>query len=393
VHEACIEATTAEDTVVNVLITGGAGFIGSRLARRLLEDGHRVTIIDNLSRQVHGPDATFPQDLAASAECVEGDVCDPGLMSSLVADKHCIVHLAAETGTGQSMYDITHYERVNVHGTAVLLESLVNNRSVDLAKVIVASSSRVYGEGAYECPIHKIVHPGPRDRRSMVKGQFDPICPHCGGSLTIAMVAEDAPFAPASFYGLTKQVQEQMVLLLAGGLNLNAFALRYQNVYGPGQSLHNPYTGILAIFFNLARAGEALEVFEDGQESRDFVHVDDIVEATTSCMAPDVKGRLALNVGSGVRTSVKQVAEAISGFCGNSAPVTVTGVFRAGDVRHNVADISRIRDLTGFSPRWELDRGLTDFLEWASAQPATSSGYEKSMSELVKRGLLGNSSA
>ena len=374
---------------MRVLITGGAGFIGSRLAKRLAERGALVTVLDNLSEQIHGADANFAIDLEAAADCVKGDVCDRDLMSELIRGKDVIVHLAAETGTGQSMYAVQRYEHVNIRGTAVLLELLVENRPRSLRKVVVASSRAVYGEGQYVCRTHGIVFPSARTAAALAAGHYEPVCPHCGEGIEVAPTSEDAPFAPSSFYGLTKQIQEQMVLMFASAIGISAFGLRYQNVYGPGQSLQNPYTGLLAVFSNLVRQGKKINIFEDGEESRDFVYVDDVVDATVSCIEPEIEGLCALNVGSGVRTSVSSVARAVVDYFRADTPIEVTGDFRLGDIRHNVADISRIRALTGFKPKWTFEEGVIRFLAWAERQGAADSGFEASLAELRERGLLG----
>jgi len=375
---------------MNVLITGGAGFIGSHLARHLAERGHSVTVFDNLSAQVHGAGATFSPALAALARCVKGDVCDAAAMREILQGQDAVVHLAAETGTGQSMYAVEHYARVNVQGTAILLDEIVNRRPASLGKLIVASSRAVYGEGEYRCPGHGRVFPQARLLSDMEAGRFEPRCPVCGEAVSLAPTREDAPFAPSSFYGLTKQVQEQMVLMFGAAQGLDAFALRYQNVYGPGQSLINPYTGILAIFSNLARQGRALNVFEDGLESRDFVYIDDVAAATAACLRPEVKGVAALNVGSGVPTPVREVAEAIVRHFQSASPVTVSGAFRIGDIRHNVADISKLEALTGIVPATPFAEGLAAFLAWAAGEAPKDSGFEKSLDELKRRGLMGH---
>lgn len=374
---------------MNVLITGGAGFIGSRLARQLVTQGARVTVVDNLSEQIHGAGADFSAELQALARCVRGDIGDRALMETLVDGQEVIVHLAAETGTGQSMYAVEHYAQVNLQGTALLLDILVNRRPAALRKLIVASSRAVYGEGQYRCEEHGTVYPAARTAAAMSRGEFEPTCPHCGRIVTVEATAEATPFGPSSFYGLTKQVQEQMVLMFASALGIDGFALRYQNVYGPGQSLSNPYTGILAVFSNLVRQGKGLNIFEDGQESRDFVYVDDVVDATAACARPDVHGIRALNVGSGVRTTVLEVAHAIIEHFRADVPVQVSGAFRVGDIRHNVADIGAITALTGFQPRWNFRDGLHQFLRWAEGHEASDAGYERSLKELAERGLMG----
>lgn len=373
---------------MNVLITGGAGFIGSRLARKLHENGASVTVLDNLSEQIHGADTSFPVGLDDVARCIRADVRDKAAMRDAIAGQEVIVHLAAETGTGQSMYQVEHYADVNLQGTAVMLDLLVNERPAALRKLVVASSRAVYGEGQYHCADHGTVYPEPRTEAAMSAGRFDPVCPVCAGAVSVEATAEATPHGPSSFYGLTKQVQEQMVLMFATTLGIDGFAMRYQNVYGPGQSLSNPYTGILAVFSNLVRQGRGLNIFEDGEESRDFVFVDDVVEATAAVCRPDVHGVMALNVGAGVRTTVMEVAQGVIAHYGANVPVEVTGAYRVGDIRHNMADISRIQTLTGFAPKWAFRDGLTAFLTWAGTHEAADSGFDRSLQELSDRQLL-----
>ena len=373
---------------MNILITGGAGFIGSRLAKKLASTGVKVTILDNLNEQIHGQDASFPDDLLAVADCVQGDIRDRSLLARMIHGQEVIVHFAAETGTGQSMYAVEHYEDVNIRGTAVLLDILVNERSSSLRKLVVASSRAIYGEGRYRCSVHGDVYPKPRSVSAMSNGHFEPFCPVCAGPVLVMPTREDTPFSPSSFYGLTKQMQEQMVIMFAGALGIDCFALRYQNVFGPGQSLSNPYTGILAVFSNLVRQGKPINIFEDGQESRDFVYVDDVVEATALCIKPQIRGIQSLNVGSGIRTSVYDVAQAIVNYFNANVTVQVTGDFRIGDIRHNVADISSISTLTGFTPKWTFNEGLHQFLSWASNKETYEAGYERSLAELKERGLF-----
>ncbi|MBV9850626.1 MAG: SDR family NAD(P)-dependent oxidoreductase, partial [Armatimonadetes bacterium] len=343
---------------MNVLITGGAGFIGTHLARRLLQEGCAVTVLDNFSPQIHGAAPALAADLAGHVRLVAGDVRDRDAFHQALAGQEAVVHLAAETGTGQSMYEVSRYEEVNVKGTAVLMDFLVNHPGSAVQKVVTASSRAVYGEGKYRCPQHGVVYPAGRDPEAMAAGRFEPPCPHCDADCAPLPTDESAPFAPTSFYGLTKQVQEQMTLLFARARGLSAFGLRYQNVYGPGQSLHNPYTGILAVFSNRARACQPIYVFEDGLESRDFVYIDDVVEATWRCLRPEARGVEALNVGSGIPTTVAEVVREIIAFFGSRSDVSITGEFRLGDIRHNVADLARVRQALGFSPRWPFARGI-----------------------------------
>jgi dTDP-L-rhamnose 4-epimerase len=373
---------------MNILITGGAGFIGSHLAKALSAQGHKITLFDTLSEQVHGLNAHFPSELREVARCVLGDIGDRKTLATEIEDQEVILHLAAETGTGQSMYAIQRYANVNLQGTATLLDIIVNSRPTRLRKLVVASSRAIYGEGKYRCEAHGIVYPKSRGVQSMSDGRFEPECPNCGQAIQALPTSEDAPCMPSSFYGLTKQVQEQMVLMFGLTLGLDAIALRYQNVYGPGQSLSNPYTGLLAVFSNLVRQEKPLNIFEDGQESRDFVYIDDVVDATIACLLPEVRGIHALNVGSGVRTTVLEVASAIKNYFRSDVPIQITGSFRVGDIRHNAADISRLQALTAFQPKWRFTDGLIEFLKWTEAHRVKDAGFERSLAELKERGLF-----
>jgi dTDP-L-rhamnose 4-epimerase len=371
-----------------ILITGGAGFIGQHIARRLLNQGISVTILDNFLPQVHGEIRDLPKDLAG-ARLVVGDVADPAALSRALEGCQRIVHLAAETGTGQSMYEVARYGRTNLQGTALLYDLLAKMPVKKIDRIVVAASRAVYGEGAYRCDVDDIVFPPPRSSADKQAGKFEPLCPVCGnGSLAVAATPETAPLQPSSFYGLTKLTQEQIVLLFGDVLKIPSVALRYQNVYGPGQSLQNPYTGILAIFSNLARAGELIRVFEDGKESRDFVYIDDVVTATEKALLQPLEGCHSVNVGSGARTSVLEVAESINAYYGGLSKVQVTGAFREGDIRHGFADLSRAEELLGYQPSRGFQEGLKLFLEWAEGSSVSTEGYEHSLAEMRERGLL-----
>jgi dTDP-L-rhamnose 4-epimerase len=347
-----------------------------------------VAILDNFSPQIHGGKQELPEDLADNVELFRGDIRDDFVLRRALEKQDVVVHFAAETGTGQSMYEILRYQEVNIGGTAAILDHLVNRPNARLSKIVVASSRAIYGEGKYRCDEHGIVYPGPRALADLRVGQFEPRCPICRAGCTPEATTEASPLSPLSFYGLTKQVQEQMVLMFARAKGFSAYALRYQNVYGPGQSLRNPYTGILAIFSSLARFNSPIQIFEDGRESRDFVFVEDAVEATWRCIAADRDAVESFNVGTGLKTTVVQVAEEIVRFFGSHSEISITGAFREGDVRHNFADLARIRETIGFSPRFDFCDGLKRFLAWAEEQDVVPTGYESSLYELRERGLF-----
>lgn len=376
---------------MKVLITGGAGFIGSALAIALTERGDEVTVLDNFSPQIHGdtPElSALVQRLPSSVRIVEGDVRDRSAWLQVLGGQEVIVHLAAETGTGQSMYEIDRYVDVNARGTSLMLDILAKREagSESVKRLVVASSRAIYGEGKYKGR-NGFVYPGARELADLQGGIFECRDPDTGDLATPVPTDETSRIHPSSIYGITKQVQEQLVLTGGAALGIGAIALRYQNVYGPGQSLKNPYTGILSIFSTLLLQGKDVNIFEDGKESRDFVFIDDVVAATIAAIDADVTGK-AYNVGTGEATDVLTVANALKSSYGADGEIKVSGNFRIGDIRHNIADLSSIEKDIGFVPKVNFAAGVKLFAQWVQTQEVTDSGYERSVSELRAKGLL-----
>jgi len=373
---------------MKVLITGGGGFIGGHLARYLLQKQCEVSILDNFCPQVHGKVGGLPSDLDRNVTLHRADIRDKDCLRRALERQNVVVHFAAETGTAQSMYEVSRYEDVNIGGTANLLDLLVNDSLRTVTRIVMASSRAVYGEGKYLCPADGVVFPNRRAREDMGSGLYELRCPRCGQPCQTIPTSEDSPLHPTSFYGLTKQVQEEMILMFAKVMGLSAFALRYQNVYGPGQSLKNPYAGILSIFASQARMNRPIYVLEDGYESRDFVYIEDVVEATWRCISDADAAVEALNVGSGCRTSVREVAETVVASLKSKSAVVIDGSFRDGDIRHNSADISKATSIIGFEPQWGFQEGVQEFLRWVESQEVFPSRYESSLLEGWERGIL-----
>jgi dTDP-L-rhamnose 4-epimerase len=373
-----------------VLITGGLGFIGLELARTLVRRGMTVRLLDNLSPQIHGavPQPELGTLLADDrVEVMRGDVSNRRDWVSALHDVGSVVHLAAETGTGQSMYRIGDYTSTNVLGTALLMDVLANDRH-EVIKLVLASSRAVYGEGAYQCARCGLVYPAMRSPSSLQAGQWEPICPCCCGPVHSVPTPEIAKTSPASVYAATKLAQEDLVRIAAGALGIPFLIFRLQNVYGEGQSLNNPYTGILSIFSNRIRQRKLIALFEDGQESRDFVHVSDVAEVVALGLMGDGGDGLIMNVGSGVQVSVETIARSLKRkFADPSAPV-VSGQYRLGDIRHNYADISTVGQALGFSPQVPLEEGIERFVRWVKTQPVAEDGLDRANRELIERGLM-----
>jgi dTDP-L-rhamnose 4-epimerase len=374
----------------NTLITGGAGFIGSQLANTLVAMGHNVRVLDNLSPQIHGavPESSplFLQ-LHPEVEFVRGSVTSRDDLCRALQDIDSVVHLAAETGTGQSMYAIQHYSNTNIGGTALLLD-LIANESFSVKKIVVASSRAVYGEGKYLCRDHGFVYPSARSTKDMEQGDFSVHCPACGVSAELVATDEGAPVQPTSVYGVTKLTQEQMVLTVGKALGISAIAFRYQNVYGPGQALANPYTGIISIFSTRIKNNRSINIFEDGNESRDFVYIDDVVAITAQSLAFDTHLVDVFNVGSGVATNVVTMATTLQNLLNTKVPTIISGQFRVGDIRHNYADLTKVREAFGFEPTVSIEQGLLAFVDWVNKEQVKVDLYEESLLELRLKGLF-----
>ncbi len=374
----------------NILITGGAGFIGSNIALKLISKGLEVTILDNLSPQIHGdkPEVTSPlyQSIIGKVKFINGTVTSKEDWANAIKGQDAIIHLAAETGTGQSMYEIQKYIEVNIGGTGIMLD-LLTNTDHQVKKVVVAASRAIYGEGTYKCSEHGIVFPTERLDKDMANGDFDCKCPICHKTAEILPTTEESKIHPTSVYGITKQNQEQLVLTVCKSLGIAAVGYRYQNVYGPGQSLSNPYTGILSIFSTRIKNGNSINIFEDGKETRDFVYIDDVADATILGLEKDEANGQAYNVGTGVATDVITVANTLSKFYNRETPIQISGNYRLGDIRHNFADISKIKSDLGFEPQWSFEKGIETFTNWVNEQEIPEDKYEASIEEMKNKGL------
>ncbi|QNS42414.1 NAD-dependent epimerase/dehydratase family protein [Chryseobacterium manosquense] len=374
----------------NILITGGAGFIGSSLALKLIDRGYSVTVLDSLSEQIHSenPEKNSPlyQRILGKVKFIKGDVSNRIDLEKSIENQDAILHLAAETGTGQSMYEIERYNRVNVSGTALILDVLVNKKN-GVKKFVLASSRAVYGEGKYQDSSAKIVYPSNRRTDFMEKGIFE-MTDEKGEIMKPLPTSEDSKLHPTSFYGLTKLQQEQMVKLVCPTIAVDYVILRYQNVYGFGQSLINPYTGILSIFSSQILNGKYINIFEDGLPTRDFINIEDVVEATIRSLEMDAANNQTINIGTGIATTVKSVAENLVEEYQKDVTVSVTGNFRIGDIRHNFADIYLMKNLLHYEPKVSFSQGMQAFTQWVLKQPVLENDFEASLQEMKQKGFL-----
>lgn len=366
-----------------VLITGGAGFIGSHLCDKLIESGYTVRILDNLSEQVHGADCERPAYLNPGAELIKGDVRDKEVVRKALKDIDIVYHFAASVGVGQSMYEIASYTQVNNLGTAVFLEALVEN---PVERLVVASSMSVYGEGLYRNSRNEYVGGHERNIADLKAGNWELYDTHSNELQPVPTNETKQPVL-GSVYALSKYDQEQMCLIIGRAYNIPVTALRFFNVYGTRQALSNPYTGVLAIFASRYLNEKPPVIFEDGNQKRDFIHVKDVARA---CMLAGEKGAASgkvINVGSGNAYTINEIALRLATVMGKThITPELTGKYRAGDIRHCFADIERARELLGFIPEVDFEAGLAELAQWLEGQEANDR-VELAGRELERRGL------
>lgn len=374
-------------SIRDVLVTGGAGYIGSHLVDALVAREYRVTVLDNLEPQVHRS-GTWPSYANPKAKYVKGDVRDRSVFEPLVLASQAVVHFGAAVSIGQSMYQIDRYVDVNTRGTALLLDILVNTKH-KVEKVLVASSIGVYGEGAYTCATHGAVAPTIRPEQQLAARDWEQHCPHCGKHVTSIPTPEDKALYRDNIYSMTKYHQEEMVLLIGKTYGIPSVAPRFFNVYGPRQSLSNPYAGVAAIWLSRLLNGKQPVVFEDGGQLRDFVSIHDVVDCLILMLEKPGADYLPVNVGSGQTVTILEIANILRRLLGSSIEPQITQSGRKFDIRHNTADIARARETLGFAPKVTADQGFSELIEWAKTTPDVAVDFfDKALQELQDKGLL-----
>lgn len=375
--------------MARVLVTGGAGFIGRYVISRLLDSGNEVVVYDALIDQVH--QGRIPTGLVDDPRVrfVRAQITDREALLAALTSVDQVVHLAAEVGVGQSMYLIDRYVQANTGGTGLLLDLIVNTPSVEISKLVVASSMSIYGEGLYHCPEHGQMAPGLRSVDVLEARQWEVLCPDCGGELVPEPTSEAKELKPGSVYAITKMDQELLCLNVAGAYGIDVSAVRFFNAYGPGQSLSNPYTGVAAIFISRLLNGQRPLVNEDGRQIRDFVHVDDIAAGTVAALTSSTSAGQVYNLGSGTPITIYELAVELASAMGREdLTPEVLGRYRVGDIRHCWADITRAQKELGYAPKYSLrDGGMDGLIEWSKTQSADDKVVEASQ-ELITRGLV-----
>lgn len=367
-----------------VLVTGGAGFVGSHLVDALVERGYEVRIFDNLDPQVHGEKQKIPQYLNKEAEFIKGDVRNKEELQKTLPDVEIIFHLAAAVGVGQSMYQVRKYVETNTLGTANLLDILANERH-KVEKLIVASSMSIYGEGSYKCQKCEIVYPHLRRNQQLLARKWEMECPHCKQKVYPIPTDENKPLHPTSIYAISKRDQEEMCLVIGRAYQIPTVALRYFNIYGPRQSLSNPYTGVCAIFSSRIKNNQPPLIYEDGLQTRDFINIRDVVQATLLTLDKPEADYQVFNVGTGRPTSVLDIAYTLAQLYNKEIEPQITNKYRSGDIRHCYADISKIRNL-GFEPQIGLKGGMKELVEWGRTVKAEDR-MDIVCKEMKERGL------
>jgi dTDP-L-rhamnose 4-epimerase len=367
---------------MKTLVTGGAGFIGTHLVQRLLDAGDEIVILDSLEEQVHAGETPLVPD---GVTLHVGDVGDAEIVDRALEGVDRVVHLAAAVGVGQSMYEIARYTQKNTMATAVFLERLVA-RDPRPSRLVVASSMSIYGEGEYVCPEHGRRAPHPRPETQLIAREWEVRCPDCGQTLEPVPTSESKPLIPTSIYAINKRDHEEMSIVTGSAYGIPTVALRFFNVYGPGQALSNPYTGVAAIFASRLLNGNPPAIFEDGEQSRDFIHVSDIVEGVLCALTSEQAAGHAVNLGTGRRCTINDVARILGeGLKVTDEPKRLQQ-YRAGDIRHCFADVTAAQELLGFRAATSLEDGMNDLLQWLLSQEADDR-VDQATTELTRRGL------
>ncbi len=369
----------------NVLVTGGAGFIGSHLVDALLARGDRVRVLDNLLPQAHPTGE--PRHVSSEADFRRDDILDREAVDSALEGVEVVYHLAGMVGNGQSMFDVRRYVDINATGTATLIEAMAARRA-QVRRHVMASSMVVYGDGAYACPVHGRLHTVERPEERLDRARWEPVCPRCGEEVSPLPTDEEHTLYPTSTYGISKLTQEQLALVLGQTFGLPTVALRFLNVYGSRQALSNPYTGVAAIMTSRLINGKPPLIFEDGGQRRDLVHVRDVVSALmASADAPERSCYQPINIGTGRSNSILDIARLLAETLDIDIEPSLPGEYRQGDIRHCFADVSRAADLLGWEAETRLEDGVSELAEWAAGEDAEDHTDEANM-ELRTMGII-----